>query len=75
MKTRIDDINELLYQQIANISNSNLKKEALGEEIERSKAMALLASQYVAAETLKMRKEFAEKQMVLQDKKIAGYLG
>lgn len=72
---RIDEINELLYQQIESVSRKNINKDKLNEEIERSKAMALLASQYVAGETLKMRKEFVDKQMCLQEKKFSGYLG
>lgn len=72
---RIDEINELLYQQIELVSKKHIKKDELGEEIERSKAMALLANQYVAGEMLKMRKELVDKQMCLQEKKISGYLG
>lgn len=45
---RIDDINEILYKQLENLSNTNLKENDLVEEVERAKAMALLASQYVA---------------------------
>lgn len=70
---RIDDINEILYKQLENLSNTNLKENDLVEEVERAKAMALLASQYVATETLKMRREFATKQMLLQDKRLERY--
>lgn len=67
---KINEINELLYSQIERISNADVKDENLAEEIERSKAMALLASQYIAGETLQMKKEV----MRLAHPKVAGYI-
>lgn len=65
-------VNEKLYAQLERISDSSISKAELAEEVERSKAMALLASQMIAAETLEMRKEIVNKQ--LQMKKVAGYI-
>lgn len=67
----IDNINELLYQQIEVLSKTK-KRELLEEEVEKAKAMALLASQYIAGETLQMRKDIALKS--INKNKIAGYL-
>jgi len=66
-------INDLLFQQIERIShNEEVKEEKLSEEIERSKAMALLASQYIAGETLEMKKEIMTQQ--LGKSNVAGYI-
>lgn len=54
---KIDEINDLLYEQIKAISDKDIKDNQLGQEVERSKAMALLASQYLAGETIKLRQE------------------
>ena len=67
----IDNINELLYRQIEVLSKTK-KRELLEEEVEKAKAMALLASQYIAGETLQMRKDIALKS--INKNKIAGYL-
>lgn len=69
---KINEINELLYKQIERISQSDVKDENLQDEIERSKAMALLASQYIAGETLQMKKEVM--QLSNNRGKIAGYI-
>ena len=65
-------LNKKLYEQLERISEPKLSKEALSEEVERAKAMALLASQMIAGETLKMRQEIVEKQ--INAKRIAGYI-
>lgn len=70
---KINEINELLYKQIERISDTSLKDEKLQDEIERSKAMALLASQCIAGETLEMKKEVMSKQ-IGKVNNIAGYL-
>lgn len=67
----IDNINELLYQQIEVLAKTR-KREVLEEEVEKAKAMALLASQYIAGETLQMRKDMALKSV--SKKQIAGYI-
>ena len=66
-------INDLLFQQIERIShNEEVKEDKLHEEIERSKAMALLASQYIAGETLEMKKEIMTQQ--LGKSNVSGYI-
>ena len=63
-QTQMSKINDLLYKQIELISNNKeIKDEVLDSEIERSKAMALLASQYIAGETLEMKKEIMTQQL------------
>jgi len=72
-QTQMSKINDLLFQQIERIShNEEVKEEKLSEEIERSKAMALLASQYIAGETLEMKKEIMTQQ--LGKSNVAGYI-
>ena len=70
-----DKVNDILIRQLEKMSDDNLKGSALGEEVERARAMALLVSQYVSAETLKMRREFVENQKAVNARKVAGYIG
>lgn len=67
----IDQINELLFKQMEILSTTK-KRDILEEEIEKAKAMALLASQYIAGETLQMRKSIAVNH--INKSKVAGYL-
>lgn len=72
-QTQMSKINDLLFQQIERIShNEEVKEDKLNEEIERSKAMALLASQYIAGETLEMKKEIMTQQ--LGKSNVSGYI-
>lgn len=61
---QIDEMNQLLFEQIKAISNKELKDVDLGQEVERSKAMALLASQYLQGEIVKMRREVASQKVI-----------
>lgn len=61
---QIDEMNQLLFEQIRAISNKELKDVDLGQEVERSKAMALLASQYLQGEIVKMRREVASQKVI-----------
>lgn len=61
---QIDEMNQLLFEQIKAISNKKLKDNDLGQEVERSKAMALLASQYLQGEIVKMRREVASQKVI-----------
>lgn len=61
---QIDDMNQLLFEQIKAISDKDLKDNDLGQEVERSKAMALLASQYLQGEVVKMRREVASQKVI-----------
>lgn len=70
-----DKVNDILIRQLEKMSDDNLKGSELGEEVERARAMALLVSQYVSAETLKMRREFVENQKAVNARKVAGYIG
>lgn len=70
-----DKVNDILIRQLEKMSDDNLKGSELGEEVERARAMALLVSQYVSAETLKMRREFMENQKAVNARKVAGYIG
>lgn len=72
-QTQMSKINDLLFKQIERISNDEeIKDDKLNDEIERSKAMALLASQYIAGETLEMKKEIMTQQ--LGKPNVAGYI-
>lgn len=53
---KMSELNDLLFQQIERLSSEKLTKDQLDTEIERSKAMALVASQYISNETLQLRK-------------------
>lgn len=53
---KLEELNDILYQQLIRLSDDLPDKE-LAKEIERSKAMAIVASQFIASSTLKMRKE------------------
>lgn len=53
---KMSELNDLLFQQIERLSSEKLTKDQLDAEIERSKAMALVASQYISNETLQLRK-------------------
>jgi len=53
---KLDELNDILYKQLIRLSD-NLPDNELTKEIERSKAMAIVASQFIASSTLKVRKE------------------
>lgn len=53
---KMSELNDLLFRQIERLSSEKLTKDQLDTEIERSKAMALVASQYISNETLQLRK-------------------
>ena len=72
-QTQMSKINDLLFKQIERISNEKeIKDDKLNDEIERSKAMALLANQYIAGETLEMKKELMCQQIGKTN--VSGYL-
>lgn len=56
MSDNLNEMNDLLFKQLQRLSNDNLTKDELDDEIERSKAMALVSSQYIASSSLQLRK-------------------
>lgn len=61
---QIDEMNQLLFDQIKAISDRDLKDNDLGQEVERSKAMALLASQYLQGEVVKLRQAVSQQKVI-----------
>lgn len=47
MKNKLADLNDHLFAQIERLGDSELKGEELKQEVERSKAMAQIATQIV----------------------------
>lgn len=56
MSDKLNEMNDLLFAQLKRLSSDELTKEQLDDEIERSKAMALVSSQYIASSSLQLRK-------------------
>lgn len=56
MSDKLNEMNDLLFAQLKRLSSDGLTKQELDDEIERSKAMALVSSQYIASSSLQLRK-------------------
>ena len=52
---RLEELNEVLYEQIKRLASDNLTETELDKEIERAKAMAIVSSQFIASSTLHLR--------------------
>ena len=52
MRTKLIDLNDILFEQLDRLSNDDLKGEALEEEINRAKAVVSVTSKVIENATL-----------------------
>lgn len=57
MKNKISDLNNHLFAQIERLSDEGLTDTALGQEIERAKAVACISTQILNAANLSLQAE------------------
>lgn len=55
MKNKLSDLHNILFEQLERLNDNELKGEALGEELKRSKALTGVASQIIANGQLALR--------------------
>lgn len=60
MADQLEELNIILFQQIKRLSSRTLTHKELNEEIDRSKAMAILASQHISSSSLILRKQIMQ---------------
>lgn len=54
MKNKLSDLNDYLFMQLERLNDEELKGKPLKDEIERGKAMSLVASQIVNTHKVKL---------------------
>lgn len=59
MNNGIDDLFDILLEEAKRLRDIDINSAVFGNEVERAKAMAMVASQYLSGEQLKLRAEIS----------------
>ena len=65
MKNKLGDLNNHLFAQLERLSDESIQGEALGREIERTRAITSVASQIIANGTLVLNAQKALSERVI----------
>ena len=67
MKNKLVDLNDHLFMQLERLNDDELQGDALGTEIDRSKAMASIASQIIGNAKLALDAQIAMSDRVIKN--------